>query len=164
MKTKWTIDIVEDNEIVRSLLKYELEKNSMYRVRTYECGEFYMLGKEKEEADILVLDYFLDSQNKTSKDGLAILNELEKQGFAKPVIFFSGQQQLGVVIKALKNGAVDFVSKDSDTFIEDINLAVYQIVRKYRMHKAEILFKRNLIKGFFHFILAIGLLSLGLFI
>ena len=121
----YKIDVIEDSEIVGSLLKYELEKDPSYFVEVFLSGEDYL--SEARNPDLVILDYFLDSSAKKSMNGIAVLKEIKKIRKKVPIVFFSSQNKLRVVISALKKGATDYVSKDSDNFIDDIVKSVKDI-------------------------------------
>ncbi|MFT7611064.1 MAG: FixJ family two-component response regulator [Parvicellaceae bacterium] len=130
MEEKYNIDIIEDSEIVRSLLSYELSKNPNYNVSAFVSGDDYF--SSNPNSDVLILDYHLDSENSKAENGLDIMKKAKKNKTSLPVIFFSGQSKLNVVIQIIKKGATDYLLKDSDTFIEDVLYAINELTSHKR--------------------------------
>jgi DNA-binding NtrC family response regulator len=152
MKT-YKIDIIEDSSIVAQLLKHELEKEPSYSVEVFSNGEDYLL--KPRSADLIILDYFLDSDEKEAMNGLAVLKAIRNLKNQVPVVFFSGQNKLRVVIKALKRGATDYVSKDAENFIDDIVSSVKQIKERRNSAKSRLAWKKALKTGLLSALLAL---------
>ena len=70
--------------------------------------------------DLVILDYFLDSY----EDGLFMLRSIKKMNKTIPVIMFSGQNNLKTAVKLIRAGAIDYVNKNDDDFLENIMTAV----------------------------------------
>src|SRR5262245_9417805 len=47
-------------------------------------------------------------------DGLAVQRELARRGSELPIVFLTGQSDVPRTVQAMKNGAVDFLSKPVD--------------------------------------------------
>lgn len=102
------IFIVEDDRFYSGLLKYHLELNPEYEVQVFETGIKY-LNAIKEKPDLVCLDYGLPDFF-----GEELLKRTKKESPNTEVIIVSGQEDVSVAIKLLKEGAYDYVIKDDE--------------------------------------------------
>jgi FixJ family two-component response regulator len=60
------------------------------------------------------------------KSGLDVLNELDGAGFPAPVFIISGQGDIPMAVRAIKDGAFDFIEKpfDADTVVQRVDEAI----------------------------------------
>lgn len=74
--------------------------------------------------DIVVLDYHLNSKDKTASNGMDILKELKKHNKALPVIMLSSQKSYATASKTIMYGAMHYVIKGQDAFEE-----IHQLIK-----------------------------------
>jgi two-component system response regulator FixJ len=72
----------------------------------YPSGQAFLDDLATLEPGCLLLDVVMRSM-----DGLAVQEELRRGGIDWPVVFMSGQQDVATVVRAAKNGAVEFLEK-----------------------------------------------------
>jgi DNA-binding NtrC family response regulator len=119
------IFLVEDSRIVAGLLKFELENE-------FDCEVFHFENKQELmenislQPDLVILDYFLDGVYQETAS--LILEDLNKITPSIPVIIFSGQHNLKLAVDLIQAGAMDYIDKNEETFLEDINKAVGNIL------------------------------------
>jgi DNA-binding NtrC family response regulator len=123
---KWNIDIVDDCEVILSILSFELCKRSTYNVRTFKSGDEYL--KSNRDSDLLVLDHYLSSIHSATQTGVQVLSELQDNH--APVIYLSGQNEVRTAVKAMRKGASDYVSKESDDFVSILTTKIDEILNE----------------------------------
>jgi FixJ family two-component response regulator len=99
------IHVVDDDESVRSALK-RLLVSAGYGVRTYPSAGEFLLDPPPDTPGCLLLDLRMPGPS-----GLDLQDSLARHGVRLPVIFFSGHGDLATGIRAMKAGAVDFLTK-----------------------------------------------------
>ncbi len=100
-----TVFVVDDDESVRVSLK-RLLTASGYSVRTFESGHHFLLEHDADVAGCVLLDLALPGLS-----GLQVQDALRDAGSERPIIFVTGQGDVPSSVRALKRGAVDFISK-----------------------------------------------------
>jgi two-component system response regulator AtoC len=104
--------VVDDDADVRSLLT-DLLKGDGYRVRTAKTGAEALAAVEKERPDLVMMDVKLPDQ-----DGLVVLKELKREHSDLEVIVMTAFGGSSTAIKAMEQGAYDYVTKPFD--IDDL--------------------------------------------
>jgi DNA-binding NtrC family response regulator len=100
--------IVDDERLVRWSLHQKCEEWG-FQVVEAEAGEPGLKVAQHESPDLVLLDVRLPDMS-----GLAVLEQLKKNGDARAVIMITADPQLDDVKAALKLGAYDFVGKPLD--------------------------------------------------
>lgn len=129
------IFIVEDSKVILELLTYTLQKQVKAHFVTYESAEDAIRGLDVYRPDVILLDYNLDSTTKSNMHGLSFLKKLEEYGIQCPSIVMSNQRIRTTTVELLKHGAVSYVSKEKDDFIDallDELKLILQILRERR--------------------------------
>ncbi len=98
-----TILCVDDEPIIRSLCREVLEE---YRVLPAEDGLEAIKILEREDIDLVLSDVVMPNL-----DGLHLLQKIKEQQPDQAVILMTGYSDQELVLKALKAGADDFISK-----------------------------------------------------
>jgi two-component system response regulator AtoC len=133
---KITIAIVEDDIIHYKLMNQHLN-SELYDVTWYQNGNDFMKIIENLP-DIVTLDHKLPDMS-----GLDILKRIHEQKPDSNVVFFSGQEDVSIVVEAYKLGAKYYIVKDQSAFIEFEN-AVKNIEQTILL-KREIDLLKNLV-------------------
>lgn len=101
-----TVFIVDDDASVRRSLA-RLMKSAGYRAETFASAqEFLDSGRHRDGPGCLVLDIQMPGLN-----GLELQQELTKFVPPLPVIFITGHGDIPMSVRAMKEGAVDFLPK-----------------------------------------------------
>ena len=103
------IFIAEDDIRYSELLRYHLELNPEYEVKTFNSGK-KLIKALHEKPDVITLDYSLPDTN-----GKELLSFLKKESPDSQVVIVSGQDDITTAVKLLKGGAYDYLVKDDDT-------------------------------------------------
>jgi two-component system nitrogen regulation response regulator NtrX len=100
-----SILIVDDEPGVRSALSGVL-RDEGYAVDTVESGEACLERLAAHSYDVVVLDVWLPGM-----DGLATLARMRERQIDTQVVIISGHGNVESAVRAIKNGAFDFVEK-----------------------------------------------------
>jgi two-component system OmpR family response regulator len=135
METQRTnIFIVDDNKLMVLSLKHYLEKKfgAGVNVSIFYEGES-CLEKINKQTDIVILDYFLDGENKNAKNGLEILKSIKEINPQTEVILFSSNEGIAIAIEAFRAGATDYVVKGDKAWDKITSLVNKIITEPLRM-------------------------------
>jgi len=109
MSDRPLVHIIDDEESVRRGASFFL-KTSGYAVRTWESGTAFLKEVRHAESGCILLDVRMPEM-----DGLEVQQQLHERGVTMPVIVLTGHGDVGIAVKAMKAGAVDFLEKPFDT-------------------------------------------------
>ena len=116
-----TIFVVDDDPLVRKALQ-RLLKSAGYFTETFPSAkEFLSSGNSSEGPACIILDVKMPGLS-----GFDLQEELSAASYAMPIIFITGHGDIPSSVRAMKKGAVDYLSKpfeDQDLF-DAISLAL----------------------------------------
>jgi DNA-binding NtrC family response regulator len=110
-KYKVKVFVIEDDAMHFKLIKLSLDEE-VFDVSWFTNGKEF-LDKLNENPEIIVLDHMLPDMS-----GLEILRKIHEYNTDLNVIFFSGQEDVAVVVEAYKLGAKNYIIKNQNAFIE----------------------------------------------
>lgn len=115
-----TIALIEDDEAILHSLGMLLENRGM-SVQTYPSAELFLEQLGDKAPSCVVSDIRMPGIS-----GLELQQELRKQDATVPVILITGHGHIAMAVKAIKDGAFDFIEKpfDEERLIESINAAI----------------------------------------
>lgn len=99
------VRIVDDDAGVRDSYRFLVESDG-WLVRTFHDAEDYMENDDPSVPGCLVLDVRMPGLS-----GLELQEYLNKMARRLPVIFISAHANVEMVVRAMKNGALDFLPK-----------------------------------------------------
>ena len=102
---KLPIFLVDDDAAVRDALCLYLEATG-FAVRTFDSAETFLGEIDEMGRGVLVLD-----QRMTGMSGLELQSELKVRGVEMPTIFITGHGDVPMSVRAMKEGATDFLEK-----------------------------------------------------
>jgi len=117
-----TILIVDDEQIIRNVLKRKLEQTTSYSVFTADDGIPALEIFKTEKIDLVVSDLLMKEM-----DGIDLLRNLKQANPQIPVIIITGYGTLDDAIEAIHLGAEDFIKKPFD-----INEVIETIDKTFR--------------------------------
>jgi two-component system alkaline phosphatase synthesis response regulator PhoP len=99
--------IIEDEEDIRELVRYNLERET-FKVTEAESGEAGLDSMAKELPDLVLLDLMLPG-----KDGIKICRELKqsKAFCSVPVVMMTARGEESDIVAGLEMGAEDYIVK-----------------------------------------------------
>ncbi len=131
-----TVFVVDDDAGVRASIQ-GLLKSASLRSASFGTAEEFLRSKPPDGPSCLVLDVSLPGVN-----GLDLQRELADAGVRIPIIFITGHGDIPMSVKAMKSGAVEFLTKpfqDQD-LLDAIRQALDRdrITRQQRVELAEL--------------------------
>lgn len=121
MKTeKPTIFVVDDSPVALDMITRALQQTTHCNIKGFTSAEDCMYRMEDELPDLIISDYYLDALYERKINGDQMLSRVKKKYRNIPVIMYSSQNSVDVVIRLMKLGAVDFIPKEKD-FIKTIS-------------------------------------------
>jgi FixJ family two-component response regulator len=124
------ISVVDDDALVlRSVGR--LLQSAGFAVRTFSSSQDFLEHYTNGTPGCVVMDLSMPGL-----DGLALQQALANRGDAPPVVFISGQGSVASSVRAMKAGAVDFLTKpfDERQLIGAVNIAVQKDRLQRRTH------------------------------
>jgi FixJ family two-component response regulator len=101
--------IVDDDPEVRRALA-RLLRSAGYATRSFgSAGEFLLSSEARFSAGCIILDLAMPGLN-----GLELQEYLSSSGFHRPIIFLTGNGDISKSVRAMKAGAVNFLTKPVD--------------------------------------------------
>jgi FixJ family two-component response regulator len=128
-----TVFVVDDDALVRTAIQ-GLLKSVGLRSETFESSQEFLNSKRVDGPSCLVLDVRLPGIS-----GLDLQRELSETGIHIPVIFITGHGDIPMSVKAMKSGAVEFLTKPFRN--QDLLDAIHQALdrdRVARQHESEL--------------------------
>jgi FixJ family two-component response regulator len=104
-KTDQAVFVIDDDPSMRSALKNLLESVGL-RVELFTSARELLQSTLPAVAGCLVLDIRLPGLS-----GLDLQTELAKANIRVPIIFMTGHGDIPMTVKAMKSGAIDFLTK-----------------------------------------------------
>jgi len=115
-----TVFVIDDDDLVRTAIQGMLKSVGL-RSETFGTPQEFLRSNRPETPSCLVLDVRLPGVN-----GLDFQRELSDAGVRIPIIFITGHGDIPMTVKAMKSGAVEFLTKpfrDQD-LLDAINQAL----------------------------------------
>ena len=100
------IIVIEDNIIYSDFVCRLLENKGYQSVATFTCNGARKLFAKMQEDDIVLADLRLPDG-----DGIALLEELRKQGRHNPYIVMTDYDEVPTAVRSMKSGAEDYIPK-----------------------------------------------------
>ncbi len=110
------IFIVEDDPMYLRMIKYVMELNPDHEVHVFSTGK-ECLQQLHLEPTIVTLDYSLPDMT-----GNEVLKKIKAHNKDIAVVILSSQQDVSTAVKLLRDGAYDYITKDSETKERLLNL------------------------------------------
>src|SRR5580692_1105186 len=120
--------IVDDDPVVRDSLSSLLRANGRH-VRLFTSGTEFLDLKRDDAAACLILDLKMPGMN-----GLEVQTVVSAR-ISIPIIFITGRGDIPSTVKAMKGGAVDFLTKPVDETV--LLAAIEQALQKDRSARLE---------------------------
>ena len=120
------VHLVDDDSAVRRSVGFML-KTSGHRVQTYESGAELLKTSALLDQGCILLDIRMPGM-----DGLEVQQALHERGVGLPVIIMTGHGDVGLAVRAMKAGAVDFIEKpfEKDALLSSLDEGFRRLSRK----------------------------------
>jgi FixJ family two-component response regulator len=135
-----TVFVVDDDALVRAAIQGMLKSVGL-RSETFGTAQEFLRSKRLDGPSCLVLDVRLPGVS-----GLEFQHELAQAGVRIPIIFITGHGDIPMTVKAMKSGAVEFLTKpfrdqdlldaihqalDRDRAARELNSEVEELRKRY---------------------------------
>ncbi|AOH87066.1 two-component system response regulator (plasmid) [Sphingomonas panacis] len=105
MADKRTVHIVDDEDAIRRSAGFLL-KSAGYAVATWASGTDFLKAVRHAAEGCILLDVRMPEM-----DGLEVQKALIDLGVVMPIVVLTGHADVGIAVRAMKAGAVDFIEK-----------------------------------------------------
>jgi FixJ family two-component response regulator len=116
--------VIDDDDLVRAAIQGMLKSVGL-RSETFATAPEFLRRKRPDGPSCLVLDVRLPGVN-----GLEFQHQLVDAGIRIPIIFISGHGDIPMTVKAMKSGAVEFLTKPFRD--QDLLDAIHQALERDR--------------------------------
>ena len=124
-----TVFVVDDDPSVRVSIQ-GLLKSASLRSESFATAEEFVRNTRPEGPSCLVLDVNLPGVN-----GLDFQRQLADAGIQIPIIFVTGHGDIPMTVKAMKSGAVEFLTKPFED--RDLLNAIHQALDRDRVRRRQ---------------------------
>lgn len=133
-KTKIKIFIVDDDALYLKALEIDFHHRVDFVITTFATGEL-CVAQLSEKPDVIILDYYLNSVDKSAMNGIDTLDKIIQSDPEIAVIILSGQDKIEVAVDCMHHKAFDYIVK-SETALLRLNKTITQIVHTRNIEKA----------------------------
>ena len=124
-----TVFVIDDDAAVRAAIQ-GLLKSVGLRSETFGAAQEFLRSKRPDGPSCLVLDVRLPGVN-----GLDFQHELAAAGIRIPIIFITGHGDIPMSVRAMKSGAVEFLTKPFRD--QDLLDAIHQALDRDRVARQQ---------------------------
>jgi FixJ family two-component response regulator len=124
-----TVFVIDDDDLVRAAVQ-GLLKSVGLQAETFATTQQFLSCKRPDGPSCLVLDVRLPGVN-----GLDFQRQLADSGVRIPIIFITGHGDIPMSVKAMKSGAVEFLTKPFQD--EDLLNAIHQALDRDRVTRQQ---------------------------
>ena len=120
-----TVFVIDDDELVRKAIQGMLKSVGL-QSQTFATAQDFLRIKRPDGPSCLVLDVRLPGVN-----GLDFQRQLAEAGLRIPIIFITGHGDIPMSVKAMKSGAIEFLTKPFRD--QDLLDAIHQALDRDRV-------------------------------
>jgi FixJ family two-component response regulator len=124
-----TVFVIDDDALVRAAIQGMLKSVGL-RSETFGTPQDFLRGNRPDGPSCLVLDMRLPGVS-----GLEFQRQLADAGVRIPIIFITGHGDIPMTVKAIKSGAVEFLTKPFRD--QDLLDAIHQALDRDRVMRRE---------------------------
>jgi FixJ family two-component response regulator len=121
--------VIDDDELVRAAIRGMLKSVGL-RSETFATPQEFLQSKRPDGPSCLVLDVRLPGAS-----GLDFQRELADAGVRIPIIFITGHGDIPMTVKAMKSGAIEFLTKPFRD--QDLLDAIHQALERDRVTREQ---------------------------
>jgi FixJ family two-component response regulator len=122
---KPTVFVIDDDPAVRDSLTLLLEQEELI-VEAFPSAESFLAARPRARGNCAIVDIRM-----AGMDGMHLQTELSRHGIPLPVIFLTGHGDIPLSVRAIKAGAVDFLTKPvtGAALLESVHAALAESAR-----------------------------------
>ena len=120
-----SVFIIDDDPAVRDALTLLLEQESI-DVESFDSAEAFLAANPATKRGCAIVDIRM-----AGMDGMQLQSELRQRGVNLPIIFLTGHGDIPMSVRAIKAGAVDFLTKPitAAALLESVQTAMLESER-----------------------------------
>jgi two-component system, LuxR family, response regulator FixJ len=124
------IHVIDDDNSLRRAVS-RLLSAAGHRVQTYASAGEFLAAHDGHATGCLILDVRLPGMS-----GLELQEELSRRGNPVPIVFLSGHGDIPMSVRAIKAGAVDFLTKpvQRGPLLEAVKVALARNAARLKKH------------------------------
>jgi FixJ family two-component response regulator len=122
-----TVFVIDDDAGMRASIQ-GLLKSAGLRSESFSTAEEFLRSKRQDGPSCLVLDVSLPGVS-----GLDFQRQLADTGIQTPIVFITGHGDIPMTVKAMKSGAVEFLTKPFED--QDLLGAIHQALDRDRLRR-----------------------------
>lgn len=132
MQYNQTVFIIDDDDFFRNTLQ-RIFQSTGFQVETFASANLFLEGYKHCEESCLILDLRMPEVG-----GLEVLRRMQQQKIDLPVIVYTGNADVQVAVRAMREGAFTLIEKplSSELLIEQVRAAIAS-TRTQRAHHAK---------------------------
>jgi two-component system nitrogen regulation response regulator NtrX len=138
----YKILIVDDEIDIRELLR-DILQDEGYDIKMASTASGALEAFNAEDFDLILLDIWLEG---SAMDGMGVLKAIKAKIPGLPVIMISGHGNIETAVKAIKNGAYDFIEKPFK--VEKLLIMVQRAIAAYKMLNENSQLRQQIFEGF----------------
>ena len=120
--------IVEDSPIITELTKRFIADKFYKEVECFENGED-MLEQLHRSPEFILLDFFLDTKDKTSLNGLQIIERIKQVSPFVPILILTGAQNEEIISSLEQSGIAGLVNKNDMEMWNELETQIKRILK-----------------------------------
>jgi DNA-binding NtrC family response regulator len=133
INNKIKLFLVDDDMLFLKSLEIDFLQRADFDIETFVTGEL-CVANLSHQPDIIILDYLLDSVDKTAMNGIETLDKIKAFNPDIPVIMLSAQDKIEVAINCMHHKATDYVVKSETAFMR-LQKIITTIMRFNKLEK-----------------------------
>ncbi|MCH2082056.1 MAG: sigma-54 dependent transcriptional regulator [Saprospiraceae bacterium] len=134
--------IVDDDAEFHQQIRYAFRRNYVFE-GAINIDNFEKKLKERSDYDLILLDLMLDDTDEMV--GLELIPDISKRYPNIPIIVVTSENKIDVVVKAMKKGARDFLSK-SDYDFDYWNKKFQEVIESKTLREENIILRQEVQK------------------
>jgi two-component system, OmpR family, response regulator len=135
--------VIDDDTMQAEMIKDYMNERYLFDVKTFASGEDAMQSILEDQPEIIILDYHLNSQVPTAKNGIEVLKQIKIHSPKTNTVMFSGEDKLEVALASMQNGAYDYVVKGESAF-NKIEKVIDTLGERHRLEAINIAQKKTI--------------------
>jgi len=135
-QNKISVYLVDDNDVFLKTLAYSLNErfNSEIEIKSFVTGEVCLREIQINPltaADIVILDYHLNTEIAEALNGIDVLRKIKKINNKIIVIMLSAEDKLQIATDCISNGAYEYVLKSETAFVRTQNILKNSLEKEF---------------------------------
>jgi two-component system, OmpR family, response regulator len=135
--------VIDDDPIQAEMIKDYMKERYLFTVKTYASGEEAMADITELQPEIIILDYHLNSQVPTAKNGIEVLKLIKANSPKTNTVMFTSEDKLSIATTSMQNGAYDYVIKGESAF-NKIEKVIDNLGERHRLEAINIAQKKTI--------------------